>query len=109
MRVFRLIVAGALGWWWLARWPTIVRGRSPSATYFQQAAMLLSLVLIAFLASCHAMTVTYRMQPNERACFYALTRKADEKLAFYYAVSHYFHCCNAGDPRCQERVNPKQR
>ncbi len=48
--------------------------------------MRILMLLLVFIASCHAMTVTYRMQPNERACFYVLTRKADEKLAFYYAV-----------------------
>ncbi len=48
--------------------------------------MRILIILLVFIASCHAMTVTYRMQPNERACFYVLTRKADEKLAFYYAV-----------------------
>ncbi|KAI9006150.1 emp24/gp25L/p24 family/GOLD-domain-containing protein [Gaertneriomyces semiglobifer] len=33
-----------------------------------------------------ATTLTYRMQPHERACFHTNAKKQGEKLAFYFAV-----------------------
>ncbi|RKO95937.1 hypothetical protein CAUPRSCDRAFT_1401, partial [Caulochytrium protostelioides] len=33
-----------------------------------------------------ATTLTYRMAPHERACFYVQAQAPQEKLAFYFAV-----------------------
>ncbi|KAI9009106.1 emp24/gp25L/p24 family/GOLD-domain-containing protein [Hyaloraphidium curvatum] len=46
----------------------------------------LALLLLAALPLASAVTLTYKMQPNENACFYVNAVKADEKIAFYYAV-----------------------
>ncbi len=48
--------------------------------------MALVLALLLLAASADAVTLTYKMQPNERTCFYASSIKPDEKIAFYYAV-----------------------
>ncbi|KAM7196426.1 emp24/gp25L/p24 family/GOLD domain containing protein [Rhypophila sp. PSN 637] len=43
--------------------------------------------LVASLAAhVSATALTYKLQPNERACFYAATTKPQEKIAFYFAV-----------------------
>ncbi|RKO87814.1 putative endosomal cargo receptor [Blyttiomyces helicus] len=47
----------------------------------RSAALLLA---IASLAS--ATTLTYRMQPHEKACFYTTANSQGEKMAFYFAV-----------------------
>lgn len=52
-----------------------------------------SLVLVAVLAMAtfsYATTLTYRMAPHERACFYAIANKVEEKVAFYFAVRILF-------------------
>lgn len=40
------------------------------------------------LFSCEviATSLTYRVEAHERACFYANTKNANEKIAFYFAV-----------------------
>ncbi|TPX51858.1 hypothetical protein SeMB42_g00529 [Synchytrium endobioticum] len=44
-------------------------------------------VVIACIAVItDATTLTYRMQPHERACFYAEAKTVGEKMAFYFAV-----------------------
>lgn len=65
-------------------------GRVPTGTR-SAVGLLLALIALVLLfsstQSAHAVTLTYKMQPNERACFYANSIKPDEKIAFYYAVS----------------------
>lgn len=41
---------------------------------------------IAFLAVASATTLTYRMAPHERACFYTVSETLNEKMAFYFAI-----------------------
>jgi len=45
--------------------------------------------LIVFLALCIKLSLcfTYRMFPNENACFYGIVEKPGEKIGFYFAVS----------------------
>lgn len=43
-------------------------------------------LLILALSSVQATTLTYKMAPHEKACFYATAQKVDEKIAFYFAV-----------------------
>jgi len=42
-----------------------------------------------FLAVCIELSLcyTYRMFPNENACFYGMVSKPGEKFGFYFAVS----------------------
>ena len=43
--------------------------------------------VIACLATdVTATALTYRLGANEKACFYAETKKDNEKVAFYFAV-----------------------
>ncbi|TPX31655.1 hypothetical protein SmJEL517_g05078 [Synchytrium microbalum] len=49
--------------------------------------LLLSLVVISlYVSRTTATTLTYRMQPHERACFYGAAKAIGEKIAFYFAV-----------------------
>ncbi|KAJ3151191.1 hypothetical protein HDU86_006182 [Geranomyces michiganensis] len=50
--------------------------------------LLLLLVLLAAFAPppAAATTLTYRMEPHERACFYTTAKSRGEKIAFYFAV-----------------------
>ncbi len=42
---------------------------------------------VALLSSeAVATSLTYRVEAHERACFYANTKNANEKIAFYFAV-----------------------
>jgi len=45
--------------------------------------------LFVFLAVCIELSLclTYRMFPNENACFYGIISKPGEKVGFYFAVS----------------------
>jgi hypothetical protein len=47
--------------------------------------MLVSL-LLAILPLTQATTLTYRMAPHEKACFYTTASTIGEKMAFYFAV-----------------------
>jgi hypothetical protein len=51
------------------------------------AEMLLKLLALVTLAL--QTTVTYRMAPHDRACFYTEAKKAGEKIGFYFAVSWF--------------------
>ncbi|KAI8836557.1 emp24/gp25L/p24 family/GOLD-domain-containing protein [Chytridium lagenaria] len=56
---------------------------STSATTMAWAAF----IAVAFLfGSVSATTLTYRMAPHERACFYTTAKFPGEKIAFYFAV-----------------------
>ncbi|KAJ3207891.1 hypothetical protein HDU67_007166 [Dinochytrium kinnereticum] len=46
-------------------------------------ALLLGLL---FIGSATATTLTYKMAPHERACFYTAAKFPGEKIAFYFAV-----------------------
>ncbi|KAJ3057023.1 hypothetical protein HK097_001507 [Rhizophlyctis rosea] len=59
------------------------RSSAMSASSFL-ATLLIALCLLA--GSARAVTLTYRMQPHERACFYTSAERAGEKIAFYFAV-----------------------
>ncbi|KAJ3023616.1 hypothetical protein HKX48_002165 [Thoreauomyces humboldtii] len=49
--------------------------------------LLTALATFLFCArSVAATTLTYRMEPHERACFYTNAKAAGEKIAFYFAV-----------------------
>ncbi|KAI9205906.1 endosomal cargo receptor [Polychytrium aggregatum] len=48
--------------------------------------LLAVFVLLASIAAVQATTLTYRVQPHERACFYTLSSYQGEKIAFYFAV-----------------------
>lgn len=48
---------------------------------------LLSYGLWALLAArATATALTYKLNANEKACFYTATQHKDEKIAFYFAV-----------------------
>lgn len=54
-------------------------------------------VLFACLVSfARAVTLTYKMAPHERACFYTVATKLNEKIAFYFAV----RSCRSDSPVC---------
>ena len=45
------------------------------------------LALIGLLTSLTSATsLTYKLPPNEKECFYTWTEQADAKIAFYFAV-----------------------
>ncbi|KAJ3101008.1 hypothetical protein HDU97_001706 [Phlyctochytrium planicorne] len=52
------------------------------------ASMVLIALLSMLLRSASAVTLTYKMAPHERACFYTSAKFQGEKLAFYFAVQH---------------------
>ncbi|KAI8891698.1 emp24/gp25L/p24 family/GOLD-domain-containing protein [Globomyces pollinis-pini] len=41
---------------------------------------------LLLISTIYAVTVSYRMAPHERACFYVDAKQPNEKLAFYFAV-----------------------
>lgn len=50
-----------------------------------------SFLLLAGLVAClvsdaAATALTYKLSANEKACFFARTKKENEKIAFYFAV-----------------------
>ena len=48
---------------------------------------LFSWGLLALAATQAAATsLTYKLESNEKACFYTATKNKDEKIAFYFAV-----------------------
>ena len=44
-------------------------------------------LLACFVAQVSATALTYKLTPNEKACFYTATKNKGEKIAFYFAVS----------------------
>jgi hypothetical protein len=60
--------------------------RSP-AVFYLTFAILLSSIFTAFSPTTVAATaLTYKIDANEKACFYAWVDKVGEKIAFYFAV-----------------------
>ena len=43
-------------------------------------------VLALFATSISATALTYKMQPNEKACFFTNVAQKGAKIAFYFAV-----------------------
>lgn len=50
------------------------------------AALIIGL-LAAFVSSVSATALTYRLEANEKACFYNYVDQQNTKVAFYFAVS----------------------
>jgi hypothetical protein len=44
-------------------------------------------LIACMISNVAATALTYKLTANEKACFYALTKKVGEKVAFYFAVS----------------------
>lgn len=43
-------------------------------------------LLAFFAAQASATALTYKLVPNEHACFFTATKNRGEKIAFYFAV-----------------------
>lgn len=43
-------------------------------------------LIACLITDVAATSLTYRLDANERACFYAETKADNEKIAFYFAV-----------------------
>ena len=52
-------------------------------------------LLACLISQVAATALTYKLGAHEKACFYTVTQKDDEKVAFYFAVSFntkfYYH------------------
>ncbi|KAJ3304202.1 hypothetical protein HDV03_003055 [Kappamyces sp. JEL0829] len=46
------------------------------------------LALLSLFSMCAATTVSYKMAPHERACFYTEAKVVGEKIGFYFAVQN---------------------
>ncbi|KAJ3086015.1 hypothetical protein HK102_013597 [Quaeritorhiza haematococci] len=57
-----------------------------SLTSTRASALVLLLALLVATSSVNAVTLTYRMAPHERACFYTIAKEANEKIGFYFAI-----------------------
>lgn len=44
------------------------------------------LIVLAALQLVSAVTLTYKMAPHERACFYTDSKTVNEKFGFYFSV-----------------------
>jgi hypothetical protein len=49
--------------------------------------LFLAGLIACMISNVAATALTYKLTANEKACFYALTKKTGEKVAFYFAVS----------------------
>ena len=43
-------------------------------------------LLACLISEAAATALTFKLPANEKACFYAVTKKEAEKIAFYFAV-----------------------
>ena len=48
-------------------------------------------LLTYLLPSIAATALTYKLVPNEKACFYSYADQKGQKLAFYFAVERALH------------------
>lgn len=48
---------------------------------------LLAGLFACLITDVAATALTYKLDANEKACFYTATKKEGEKVAFYFAVS----------------------
>ena len=52
---------------------------------------LIAYGLLAYLTSLTSATaLTYKLQANEKSCFYTMVEQKGAKIAFYFAVRHPF-------------------
>ena len=58
---------------------------TPAAT--MRSPMLLAGLIACLVTNVAATALTYNLEAHEKACFYAQTKKDNEKVAFYFAVS----------------------
>lgn len=63
---------------------TFTSQRQPHCT--MKFSTLLAGAVALFSSEAIATSLTYRVEAHERACFYANTKNANEKIAFYFAV-----------------------
>ena len=61
---------------------------SPSSGVISLFGFVVSIFLLLLLSPCSvsATSLTYKIDANEKACFYAWVDKVNEKVAFYFAV-----------------------
>ena len=52
---------------------------------------LFTCFLMTLISMCHAVTLTYKIAAQERACFYTDSQVINEKFAFYFAVIDQIH------------------
>jgi hypothetical protein len=57
-----------------------------SPTEAMKLPMLLAGLIACLINNVAATALTYKLGANEKACFYATTKKEAEKIAFYFAV-----------------------
>lgn len=50
--------------------------------------LFLAGLIACMIGNVAATALTYQLTANEKACFYASTKKEGEKIAFYFAVSN---------------------
>lgn len=51
------------------------------------ASLAVALCLVLFAAMADAVAMMYKLEANEKACFYAHVSQPPQKVAFYFAVS----------------------
>jgi hypothetical protein len=49
-----------------------------------------ALILALLTSTISATALTYKLQPNEKACFFAEVKQRSSKIAFYFAVRKPF-------------------
>ena len=60
--------------------------------------LLLSLgLLICTISFVSATALTYKLAPNEKACFFTYVEQKNAKVAFYFAVRTHCSLCDAND------------
>jgi len=58
----------------------------PTTTAKMQLPLISCGLLACLIAQVSATALTYKLQANEKACFYTSTKTKGEKIAFYFAV-----------------------
>ena len=71
---------------------------------------LLGVVALFFLHIASATALTYKLVPNEKACFFSFAEQKGQKLAFYFAVRFLVVplprlCCRTDAPSSSTRFN----
>jgi hypothetical protein len=51
--------------------------------------LLLAGIIACLISNVAATALTYKLDANEKACFYTVTKKDSEKIAFYFAVRFF--------------------
>jgi hypothetical protein len=73
--------------WHLLRKVTVVQlSNNINTTSTMHFSSLWACVLALFATSISATALTYKLQPNEKACFFANVAQKGAKIAFYFAV-----------------------